>query len=502
MKLKKALAVLLATAMTLGMSMTTFAATPNEGDTAVVTVQNVEAGATMTAYQIIDAAYDNNGFIGYVWAPGMVNEGEKVENPNEEITDTMITTLAKNPEGLTTVNNFKSGDKLPVGTWMIIVTPPAEDAAKVYNPMIVSVAYSVNGTGDNNTAQDGSVNANDRWSLNNVTSYAKSTTIDITKTVDEEDKNAAVGDTVNFTITGEIPSYSSQYTSATYTITDEIVKGLKYPENFTPVVKVGGTELINGQPEDDDHYYTFTNNGNSFVIAFDSDYILSLASSSDRSVEITYDAEVTEEAVTEVGQNKVTLDYSNKPGGSTDGIIDTEYVFTFSLDGLLKKVGEDGAENGLAGAEFTLYKTYTDGKLSNPVKTCTTSEEKGFDIEFTGLDGDITYYLKETKAPGGYSINESVYKIEFTNFQYNGDVLTGYDVVITNLTDPDADPVEGTISYGKPASAVAVQVENTKLSSLPSTGGIGTTIFTIGGCTIMIAAAGLYFASRRKQENK
>ena len=39
---------------------------------------------------------------------------------------------------------------------------------------------------------------------------------------------------------------------------------------------------------------------------------------------------------------------------------------------------------------------------------------------------------------------------------------------------------------------------NTKLASLPSTGGIGTTIFTIGGCLIMVIAAGLFFASRRK----
>ena len=45
-------------------------------------------------------------------------------------------------------------------------------------------------------------------------------------------------------------------------------------------------------------------------------------------------------------------------------------------------------------------------------------------------------------------------------------------------------------------------IPNTKLSTLPGTGGIGTTIFTIGGCVIMIAAAGLYFASRRRQENK
>ena len=42
------------------------------------------------------------------------------------------------------------------------------------------------------------------------------------------------------------------------------------------------------------------------------------------------------------------------------------------------------------------------------------------------------------------------------------------------------------------------EIKNTKLASLPSTGGIGTTIFTIGGCAIMIIAAGLFFASRRK----
>ena len=47
-----------------------------------------------------------------------------------------------------------------------------------------------------------------------------------------------------------------------------------------------------------------------------------------------------------------------------------------------------------------------------------------------------------------------------------------------------------------------IQVKDSKLSALPSTGGIGTTIFTIAGCVIMIAAAGLFFASRKKSDNK
>ena len=53
-------------------------------------------------------------------------------------------------------------------------------------------------------------------------------------------------------------------------------------------------------------------------------------------------------------------------------------------------------------------------------------------------------------------------------------------------------------SRGNPT--VEVDVADTQLHSLPHTGGIGTTIFTIGGCAIMIVAAGLFFATRRKTQ--
>ena len=63
---------------------------------------------------------------------------------------------------------------------------------------------------------------------------------------------------------------------------------------------------------------------------------------------------------------------------------------------------------------------------------------------------------------------------------------------VTGTVTNESESGKGIVSYG--------DIANTKLIALPSTGGIGTTIFTIGGCAIMIIAAALFFATRRKAE--
>lgn len=94
-KVKRILSVIMAMVMVLAMSVPTFAETkkPVETDAAAVTISNVENGATITAYQIIDASYGANGFLGYVWAKGMTNADQTVSNPMTAVTSDMITAL-------------------------------------------------------------------------------------------------------------------------------------------------------------------------------------------------------------------------------------------------------------------------------------------------------------------------------------------------------------------------------------------------------------------------
>ena len=168
--------------------------------------------------------------------------------------------------------------------------------------------------------------------------------------------------------------------------------------------------------------------------------------------------------------------------------------------------------NALNGAEFQLHIGSEDGELFVDAAgnaTFTTSADGR--LEINGLDPDVDYYLIETKAPDGYTLNATPIKVEI-NATFDGDKLTGYQVVMTvrgedgtygeanSSTNYGYSVEEGktTLINSKDNPSNPLGFQNTKLQNLPSTGGIGTTIFTIGGIVIMVAAAGLYFANRRK----
>ncbi|MCI9340310.1 MAG: isopeptide-forming domain-containing fimbrial protein [Dorea sp.] len=546
-KMKKLFAVILSLAMVLAMSLTAFATDPAptgtkpvDTDNATATVSNVEAGATVTAYRIVEPTYNDKGFTGYKLAEG-VKLADMLKPTSDEVTGiaadkTLLATLNKEtlsaPEGAAGLTTYTA--QLGAGYWVVVVE--GSDIQEVYNPMLVGIYYSVEGSGDNNTLVNGAVDANTNWSLNSTPAYAKSEQPTIDKKItgstgkDESDGNVsgndvAIGDTVNFRIDTKIPSYSKSYTEVMVKITDTMGKGLTLADPVNLVVTVGGEEVEAGE-----NTFTFkpADDKKSFEISFVSAYALA---HSGEAVVVTYDAVLGEDAGLnfDANDNTAKLEYTNDPSGETNEIEDKTFTYTFGIDANLYgqgssewnkfteellKTGEIQRvelENGeivekpirLQGAEFTL--TRADGKTYTTV-----SDENGY-LSFTGLDAG-TYTLQETKAPEGYSLNDTKIPVEITATYNEDGTLNSYTIKVNNentstytatydanekgkVTDIDCTP-----EHENDWSDVSDthEIKNTKLSALPSTGGIGTTIFTIGGCAIMIVAAGLFFASRRK----
>lgn len=210
-------------------------------------------------------------------------------------------------------------------------------------------------------------------------------------------------------------------------------------------------------------------------------------------VEVAYSAEVNEYAV--IGgtgnDNKTHLTYSDTPKSTGERLTKT-YVSQFDV---FKYAMRDGQEIPLAGAQFVLYKTVNDEKFyaqvaNGKITGWTDDKEKATVFEtpdngkfvIVGLDAD-TYYLEETKAPDGYNrLKEPV------------------NVVITaNIASGKT--VTATITYNETATGT-VRIENQTGVELPSTGGIGTTVFYVIGGLLMGVAVVLLVTRKKMSTSK
>lgn len=377
----------------------------------------------------------------------------------------------------------------------------------------------------------------------------------------ESGNDVAIGDTVNFQIDTQIPAYSKAYKEVTVKITDTLGKGLYLPKAGEEKLKVyvGGTE-VSGENliEAATTTYTYTravddegnDTGKGFTISFDSEFALNHQG---EKVFVTYDAVLGDDAAInfDANTNKATLEYTNDPNGATSEIDDTTYTYTFGIDASINgswdevtkellKTGEEivtGTTNQKApldGATFTLTSVDEDGNPLHVYTTISGKGEVGKDVDekgnllkdadgndipapeiahgalkFTGLDAG-KYILQETKAPEGYSLNDAKIPVLITaEYDEDNGTLKAYTIVIgDNVVETETGKVssytmdstkkEPEISGALGDNVNTYEIANTKLTALPSTGGIGTTIFTVAGCLIMILAAGLFFASRRK----
>lgn len=330
----------------------------------------------------------------------------------------------------------------------------------------------------------------------------------------------SIGDTVPFKLIGTIPSTISDYDTYQYVFHDTLGKEFTVDTtNFAPVVKVGTATLTPTSAT------AVKQNDGKTIITVDFDDIKAAAKTAgvtftkDTKVEVTYNATLNENAV--IGQpgqvNEVYLEYSNNPNNGGDGTshtkVDKVIAFTYELD--VTKV--DGANNAikLAGAEFKLKAV--DGENAGKwAKVDTTTNrvtgwaetEADATILTSGSDGvfkvlgldDGAYSLKETKAPGIYNILSD--PIEFTidaetNNTQTDNAIDGTELSAIKITVGDEEPKDGTAATG----IVTMDVENNSGASLPSTGGIGTTLFYVIGGT-MAAGAGVALIAKKRMKNE
>lgn len=223
-------------------------------------------------------------------------------------------------------------------------------------------------------------------------------------------------------------------------------------------------------------------------------------------IRVEYYSELNDNAVIGSAGNPNTmhLEYSNNPNDAQGGETgktpdDTVIVFTYKT--VVNKTNEAGQP--LTGAEFKLEKfvkddegtiTYENVKGKWVEKTLSSNQD-GTVFTSTGLD-DGYYRLTETKAPDHYNqLKEAIYF----------EITANHDVLSDNpgLTDfngrnmSTGETATFTFSAKKDEGSISTSVVNKKGSTLPETGGIGTTIFYVVGVVLMLGAGVLLITKRR-----
>ena len=398
---------------------------------------------------------------------------------------------------------LKNGTNALATGYYLIVDSTTEGNQTVYNPAVLAITRDI-------TIQDKtSVPTLEK----KVQENQKSVTGDYGNGFnDVADYN--IGDDVSFHLIGSVPDMS-QYETYKYTFSDTLGDGFDAPTSVK--VYLSDNKALDTEEDTDiTSSFTITNPLAKTFTVSTTDLKAIAGVATGKYVIVSYTAKLNSSAQIGLPGNVNTADlaYSNKPdqsgAGDTDNTgktpEDKVIVFTYKLD--TTKVDSDKDTTKLQGAEFKLRNAnnqYAVVDADNKVTSWSATEKAGSTLtsnaeglfSVTGLD-DSTYYLKETKAPAGYNLPAKDFEVKISAATANGqnwagtatDALTKIDVTVDGTTPNPGDVKTGT---------VAITIKNTKGSSLPSTGGMGTTIlYAAGAAIVLVAAFGIAFAVCRR----
>ncbi|MFR8536634.1 MAG: isopeptide-forming domain-containing fimbrial protein [Lacrimispora saccharolytica] len=362
----------------------------------------------------------------------------------------------------------------------------------------------------------------------------KAEDLPLTKQVKPVDKadyaasaTAALGEALEYKITSKVPTLTDYGNLTEFVFTDTLVRQVVDSNSFALKIgevsasrdknsfKIDNTvvatlDLASYDTVNDPTDTSKTVPGQKFTLTFETDV---LENYQGKGITLTYRASLTADAVN-VNKNHVSLDYTN---GSDDSELtaDTE-VYTYGIE--VQKTFSD-ASTDYTGVEFKLYGddqgrqgtqialvgekgSYrvpvinTEDGLPESGSTNALVLDNNGKLTITGLD-EGTYWLVETAAPSGFTVADpiqivlakdsespSVLDKDNSTAKYNGEG----DSLITGIGSQTNTQI----------SLAQLTVLNQKGFSLPSTGGAGTWMLTIGGILLIAAAGGLYVIYRKK----
>jgi len=314
---------------------------------------------------------------------------------------------------------------------------------------------------------------------------------------------AKVGSVVEYKLTSTVPDLTG-YDDYTYTFTDAMSDGLTYADDAKVYIGGSDTALTATQVE-------YTKNTNGFTLTIPYDTLKTLTTGD--SVEVKYSATVNSSALTyNYEKNTANLEYSKNPGGDETNHTPDQETFVIDLNVDVNKYATDPSTGAkLPGAEFKLFKgTEKSGNVfykwdttankvtwvaENEADTFTTDAQGKLTQQIRGLDQG-TYSLLETKAPAGYNPLSRPVEITIT-------ATESEDGKTVTYTSEPGTVTGGAIDLSKDHAAQPVDtidVLNQSGTELPSTGGIGTTIFYIAGIVMVLGAAAIVIARRKAEQ--
>ena len=300
-----------------------------------------------------------------------------------------------------------------------------------------------------------------------------------------------IGDSVPFQLTGTVADDFKQYTSAYYfAFHDKMDESLDFVQNSVEVY-VGSTLITDG--------YTLNYTPHTFDLEFDD---LRNVAGVTAGSKITVEFKATLNASAKLGNqgnvNDARLEYSNNPYSEQKGTTNWDSVIVFTYQVVVNKYANEVAEGNLkAGAAFKLEKLV--GETWTLVKEFQ-ADENTSTFTFKGLD-DGKYRLTETVTPSGFN---TIDPIEFTvtadhKVTWEGEART------TILTSLNGAPTEAGLIEFTPnveSGTLTTNVVNKSGSTLPETGGMGTTLFyVLGGVLVLAAVVLLVTKKRMRSEN-